>query len=91
MDSLHLDLLFMATMHKDDYNYYQSQLRMTIECAFGMLVHRWSILRKPMPTGMHLGKVTELTMALCKLHNFCIDEEGGLGKSKQASSGPSSC
>jgi hypothetical protein len=44
MDSFHLDLLFMATMHKDDYNYYQSQLRMTIECAFGMLVHRWSIL-----------------------------------------------
>jgi hypothetical protein len=37
-----------------------------------------------MPTGMHLGKVTVLTMALCKLHNFCIDEEGGLGKSKQA-------
>jgi hypothetical protein len=69
---------------KDDYNYYQSQLRITIECAFGMLVHRWSILRKPMPTGMHLGKVTALTMALCKLHNFCIDEEGGLGKSKQA-------
>ena len=33
---------------KDDFNFYQSQLRINIECAFGMLVHRWAILRRPL-------------------------------------------
>ena len=38
-----------------------------MECAFGMLVRRWSILR---------GQITiALVVALAKLHNFCINEE----------------
>ena len=28
---------------KDAYNFLHSQLRINIECAFGMLVHRWYI------------------------------------------------
>lgn len=29
---------------KDAYNFYQSQLRIRIECAFGVLVHQWALL-----------------------------------------------
>ena len=58
---------------KDDYNFYHSNLRINIECAFGMLVHRWSCLQKAMPTNFAIRKVTSLTLALCKLHNFCIN------------------
>ena len=32
---------------KDAYNFYHSQIRINIECAFGMLVNRWSLLRTP--------------------------------------------
>jgi len=56
------------------FNYYQSQLRIRIEMAFGMLVHRWAILRKPMPYQITVPKTCALVYALCKLHNFCIDE-----------------
>ena len=53
-------------------NFYQSQLRITIERAFGVLVHRWSILRGPL--NIPLFKVVPLVQSLCKLHNYCIDE-----------------
>jgi len=59
---------------KDAYNVFHSQLRINIECAFGMLVHRWGVLRKPIPVNMSIDKTTHLVLALCKLHNFCIDE-----------------
>jgi DDE superfamily endonuclease len=59
---------------KDVFNFYQSQLRIRIECAFGMLVHRWAILRKAMPYGISVRKTTALVFALCKIHNFCIDQ-----------------
>jgi hypothetical protein len=58
---------------QDAFNHYHSNLRITVECAFGMLVHRWGCLRKPIP--MHWGthRVSRLVHALCKLHNYCID------------------
>ena len=59
---------------EDNYNFYHSQLRINVECAFGMLVKRWAILRHPLPSAMGLNKITSLTMALCKLHNFLIDQ-----------------
>jgi hypothetical protein len=59
---------------KDAMNFYHSQLRISIECAFGILVHRWGILRKPMPVNISVGKISSLVLALCKLHNFCIDQ-----------------
>lgn len=59
---------------KDAYNFYHSQLRIKIECAFGMLVGRWGIMRKALPATMGLRKTTALVLALCKLHNFCINE-----------------
>jgi hypothetical protein len=60
------------TDNEDSYNFYQSQLRITIERSFGVLVHRWSILRGPLT--IPLFKVVPLVQTLCKLHNFCINE-----------------
>ena len=59
---------------RDAFNFYHSQVRINIECAFGMLVHRWGILRRAIPMRITVAKTTALVMALCKLHNFCIDE-----------------
>lgn len=56
---------------KDAFNFFHSQLRINIECAFGMLVHRWGILRKPMGPNIAIHKVSSLVLALCKLHNYC--------------------
>lgn len=58
--------------HEDAYNFYLSQLRITIERAFGSLVHRWAILRAPLV--ISVAKVSSLVLCLCKLHNFLIDE-----------------
>ena len=59
---------------KDAYNFYQSQTRIAIECAFGMLVQRWGILRKAMPANVTLPKTAAIVAALCRLHNYCIEE-----------------
>ena len=58
---------------EDDFNFYQSQLRINIECAFGILTQRWGVLRKPMHSNMGLNKVTATVSALCRLHNYCLD------------------
>jgi hypothetical protein len=60
---------------KDDYNYYHSSTRITIEGAFGSLVHRWGCLRKPMPVNFAVSKISALVTVLCKLHNFCINAD----------------
>ena len=53
------------------------QVRIKIECAFGMLVNRWGMLRRALPATMGLRKTNALLMCLCRLHNFCIDKSGG--------------
>ena len=60
-----------VTAEKDAYNFYQSQLRITVEQTFGILVHRWAILRGPLC--VPLIAAPSFVMALCRLHNFCID------------------
>jgi DDE superfamily endonuclease len=57
---------------KDNFNFYHSQLRINIECAFGMFVGRWGILRRALPKTMGLRKATALTFSLCRLHNYCL-------------------
>ena len=57
----------------DDFNYYQSQLRIRVECAFGRLVHRWAILRRPLHGSIGITKTNALVLALCSLHNFCFN------------------
>lgn len=58
---------------KDNFNFFHSQVRINIECTFGILVHRWGCLRKPMPMNLKVRKISALVVALCMLHNFCID------------------
>ena len=58
---------------KDAYNFYHSHLRINIECAFGMLVNRWGLLRAPMPLNIDLPKITAMVRAMCCLHNWLID------------------
>jgi hypothetical protein len=58
---------------KDAMNYFHLSLRICIECEFGILVHRWGILCKPMPVNQTVQKITRsLVLALCKLHNFAL-------------------
>ena len=40
-----------------------------------MWVHRWAILRSPLPHNLSLKKIIALVHALARLHNFCIDEQ----------------
>jgi DDE superfamily endonuclease len=79
-DNAYVNTSYMVTPFKavsegaeDAFNFYQSQLRICIECAFGMLCHRFGILRKPIPQKITLAKTTALVMACCKLHNYCIN------------------
>ena len=55
-------------------NFYQLQIRIRVECSFSMLVHRWTILRRPLPYNIPLRKIPNVTCCLWKLNNYCIDE-----------------
>ena len=60
---------------KDAFNFYHSQLRIRIECAFGMLTHRWAILRSAIPMNVTVHKTVALVLALARLHYYCILDE----------------
>jgi hypothetical protein len=74
VNSMSMTLPFKGkiTPLQDTYNFYQSQLRITIKRAFWVLVHRWAILRGPLV--VPLSKVPRLVSALCSLHNFYINK-----------------
>ncbi|KAL7483072.1 hypothetical protein ACHAW6_008724 [Cyclotella cf. meneghiniana] len=57
----------------DAYNFYLSQVQITIERAFGILVHCWGILWQPM--SMSTLKVPVIVICLMRPHNFCIDHD----------------
>jgi hypothetical protein len=83
-DNAYENTSYMVTPYKgvtggprDAFNFFQSQLRITVECAFGMLVHRWSILRRPLPLNISAKKAQMLVYCLCQLHNFCISQQEG--------------
>ena len=78
-DNGHMNTLYMCipwqnigSGPKDAFNFFQSQVRINIKCAFGLLVHRWGILQKPIAMNITVQKTTSLVLGLCKLHNFCI-------------------
>lgn len=58
---------------KDNFNFYHSQLRIQVECTFGMMVHRWGVLRRPISRTIGLIGACDMVLALCRLHNFCIN------------------
>eukprot|EP00970_Alexandrium_tamarense_P016091 scaffold6106_cov134-Alexandrium_tamarense.AAC.2 len=42
-----------------------------------MLVHRFGMLRKAWPVNVSISKTNSAILALCKLHNFCIESNSG--------------
>ena len=56
---------------KDVFNFYVSQLRIKIEQAFGMMVNKWRVFKRPIELGLHA--VPSLVECCMRLHNFCID------------------
>ena len=74
----------MQNGYNDAYNFYMSQLRITIERAFGVFVHRWAILRGPL--AVPVQKVGPLIKCLIRLHNFCIDCSEPLGSAPSTNS-----
>ena len=58
---------------EDNFNFFQSQLRMSIECTFGMLVNRFGILHAPLPFSLRSN--IDLVQSLMHVHNHMIDEE----------------
>ena len=58
---------------KDEYNFYHSQVRINIECAFRILVNWWHILKTPPSAKMPIIRINAMVCCLCKLHNFCLD------------------
>ena len=59
------------SQEQDNYNFYHSQLRITVKRVFYILIQRWSILRRLLSAAMGLHKITALTMN----ENCCIDEQ----------------
>ena len=57
---------------RDSYNFYLSQLRITIECCFGMLVNKFRILSRSLETTL-LSRAVVTFQACCALHNFLIN------------------
>jgi hypothetical protein len=81
-DNAYLNTTYMATpyagvsldVQRDAYNFYHSQLRIRVECSFGILTERWSILRRAMPCNITVQKTIAMVCALARLNNFCINE-----------------
>ncbi len=57
------------------FDYFQSSIRMPIECSFGILVRRWGILWRPLEMKFEMRAAT--VTACMRLHNFCIDQRLG--------------
>ena len=57
---------------RDDFNFYQSRCRINVECAFGLLVQRFGVLRRPMRC--KLERVVLVVSVCMKLHNILIDD-----------------
>ena len=63
-------------LKRDGYNFYQSSLRICIECAFGMLIRRFGIFWRAMTGTLEHTQLIILTAMCLQLHNVCIDERG---------------
>ena len=58
---------------RDNFNFYLSQLRINIECCFGMLINKFPILESALKTPL-LRNAVDTFHVCCILHNLCIDE-----------------
>jgi hypothetical protein len=55
---------------RDNYNFYLSQLRIRIEMAFGLLVGKWRIFKRPLEVS--LRNCHRIIVGAMILHNFCL-------------------
>ena len=61
-----------ANIDNHSYNFFLSQCRIRIEMAFGLLVSKWRIFRRPLQVRLkHVGR---LFLCATRLHNYCINE-----------------
>jgi hypothetical protein len=56
---------------KDNFNFYQSRCRINVECAFGILVEKFGVLRRPQSG--RLKHTTKVVSVCIKLHNLGVD------------------
>ncbi len=80
-DNAYLNTHYMATPFpnvssgsNEEYFFFHSQVCIRDECAFGILVLRWEILRSAIPCNITIVRTIALVSCLARLHNFCIDE-----------------
>ena len=64
---------YVTRIERDNYNYYLSQLRINIECCFGMLVNKFRVLSRTLET-TSLERALLTFRVCCALHNFIIDD-----------------
>lgn len=57
---------------KESFNFYHSQVRITIERCFGVFIARWGILWCDLKHDV--GFIMKIVHACCRLHNFCINQ-----------------
>jgi hypothetical protein len=65
--------LHIEAPYLEAFNFYQSQIRILIKFTFGIFVRRWGILLTAL--GFDLDFQFEIIHALCRLHNFCIQQK----------------
>ena len=98
-DNAYINRRFMATpisnlvvqhtenrVDKDAYNFYHSQLRINIECAFSTLVNIFGWLTRKQAPVQYTIKKTMATAVSClcnKLHNSLIDRRLGIDNTEQ--------
>ncbi|TYZ57496.1 hypothetical protein PybrP1_000373, partial [[Pythium] brassicae (nom. inval.)] len=58
-------------LSKDAFNFFLNQLLIRIEQAFGLMVTKWRILKKPLE--VKLKNIPQVIHAIIRLHSFCID------------------
>jgi hypothetical protein len=61
---------------EDAFNFYLSQKRINIECAFGMLIQRFGVLWAPLRCSLRSAVVT-IYACIC-IHNFILDNTAHL-------------
>jgi hypothetical protein len=80
-DNAYVNTKHMATPYpnvgsnrqKDAYNFYHSQLRITVEGCFGIFTQRFGFLRKPAPKKYTVKKTMMAVSAMARLHNYLIE------------------
>ena len=72
---------------RDNYNFYLSQLRINVECCFGMLVNKFRILTRPLET-TSLSRALLTFRVCCCLHNFVINDRLNNDVNRMEATGP---